>query len=394
MKNALLFTIAFFAIATAFSQKPYKEKASFDYIRLALQPLPSDIKNYKGEVILTYKEKVNGERDARQAQIDAANEKNAKARKEYDDKSFGEKLGNKALLGTKGPTIVDVPVHENYYPIIHNESSVAGTYLKINGYGSAPDNSLKITAYLDGFQYTTEEKMANKSVKKDGATVVVNTFAYLVRYKHPIKLIIETEAAGVIYEGYVEATNREMTAKTKYYHSREELQNYWTAGQNGFLGPLDTRISKLCMEATNDELNSLYGVSKITREISVWLVKGKKYDYADYQSAYEYAVMGYGKLDEEGSNAKAFEYIKKGIDGWEAALKESEPKNKKARVNNKVTAVTRLNLAEAYIWINDFSNAELQLDKTRFLDLNKFTKLAAKQKELVDDQKARFEANK
>ena len=128
MKNALLFIIAFFAIATAFSQKPYKEKASFDYIRLALQPLPSDIK--------TYKEKVNGERDARQAQIDAANEKNAKARKEYDDKSFGEKLGNKALLGTKGPTIVDVPVHENYYPIIHNESSVAGTYLKINGYGS------------------------------------------------------------------------------------------------------------------------------------------------------------------------------------------------------------------------------------------------------------------
>jgi hypothetical protein len=104
--------------------------------------------------------------------------------------------------------------------------------------------------------------------------------------------------------------------------------------------------------------------------------------------------MGYGKLAEEGSNAKAFEYIKKGIDGWEAALKESEPKNKKARVNDKVTAVTRLNLAEAYIWINDYSNAELQLDKTRFLDLNKFTRLAAKQKGLVDDQKARFEANK
>ena len=64
------------------------------------------------------------------------------------------------------------------------------------------------------------------------------------------------------------------------------------------------------------------------------------------------------------------------------------------RVNDKVTAVTRLNLAEAYIWINDYSNAELQLDKTRFLDLNKFTRLAAKQKGLVDDQKARFEANK
>ena len=394
MKNILLLIVALSTVTTSFSQKPYKEKATFDYTRLALQPLPAEIKNYKGEVILTYKESVTAERDARQAQIDAAVEENAAAQKAQDDKSFGQKLGEKHMLGKTGATKTEIPVHESYYPIIHNENSVAGTYLKVNGYGSAPDNVIKITAYLDGFQYSTEEKIANRSVKKEGGNIVVSTFAYLIRYKHPIKIKIETEAEGVIYEGYVEVTNKEMTVNTKYYDSRNALQRYWSSGKEGFLNSLDTKVSKLSMEATSDELNSLYGVTKVTRNISVWLIKGKKYDYADYQSAYEFAVMGYGKLTEEGSNAKAFEYIKKGISAWENALKESEPKNKKARVNDKVTAATRMNLSEAYIWINDYSNAELQLDKTRFLDLNKYSKLAKKQKVLLDDQKARFEANK
>tara|TARA_B100000809_G_C15007138_1_gene483638 strand:+ start:436 stop:654 length:219 start_codon:yes stop_codon:yes gene_type:complete len=47
-----------------------------------------------------------------------------------------------------------------------------------------------------------------------------------------------------------------------------------------------------------------------------------------------------------------------GIAIWETALEESNPGDNKSRINKKITALLYVNLAEAYMWMDDFDIAE------------------------------------
>jgi uncharacterized protein YegJ (DUF2314 family) len=64
-----------------------------------------------------------------------------------------------------------------------------------------------------------------------------------------------------------------------------------------------------------------------------------------------------------GSKDQVMADIKKAIAIWEKALTESNTKDRKGRVNENVTIATDQNLAEAYMWINDFRSAEMYLNR-------------------------------
>ena len=85
----------------------------------------------------------------------------------------------------------------------------------------------------------------------------------------------------------------------------------------------------------------------------------------------------------------------KSLEKWENAMKESTPKEKKSRVDNDVTFATIWNMAEAYMWINEYAKAKAILVKTAVLDLNnrEERKLEAL-KTFIDDQRTRFDLNK
>ncbi|HET6993201.1 MAG TPA: hypothetical protein VFJ43_17840, partial [Bacteroidia bacterium] len=119
----------------------------------------------------------------------------------------------------------------------------------------------------------------------------------------------------------------------------------------------------------NNLVNDKYGFAKITRKSVLNNVESKKMNYDDYQSAYDNAAAGYQLLatDKAGATAK----LKLAIDTWEKALLESNPSDKKARVDAGVTMATRFNLVEAYTMIGDFTNAQTQLDKINSSDPDK-----------------------
>ena len=85
----------------------------------------------------------------------------------------------------------------------------------------------------------------------------------------------------------------------------------------------------------------------------------------------------------------------KAIALWENAMKESQPSNKKARVDGDVTEITILNLIEAYIWKDDYLNAKAYIDKIKTLDPSRKGRRRLERYEpLLKANQARFEANK
>ena len=75
-------------------------------------------------------------------------------------------------------------------------------------------------------------------------------------------------------------------------------------------------------------------------------------------------------------------------------LKESNIKDKKARIDKNVTAAIYCNLAEAYIWLNEFDNAEINANKAIGVGVNKYEKHGRALIPFIRDVKNRFNANK
>jgi tetratricopeptide (TPR) repeat protein len=148
------------------------------------------------------------------------------------------------------------------------------------------------------------------------------------------------------------------------------------------------------MNIVKDELASRYGYSQMPRATTVINIKDKKVSYDDYNQAFEKATTAYSKLASQDKKAEATSELEKAVELWNNALKEADPKNKKARVDAKVEAATHLNCAEAYMWLNNFEEAEKHINKIKMLDISKYENLANELNAVIAEQKNRFNSNK
>jgi len=102
-----------------------------------------------------------------------------------------------------------------------------------------------------------------------------------------------------------------------------------------------------------------------------------------------FLMLGEDLLIEEGKKK-----IKDALVKFETILKESNVTDKKARINEDVTIAIYLNLLEANLWLNDFIACQkiilkLKTSNTSNRDERRMNRI----KELIDDQKIRYDAN-
>jgi hypothetical protein len=122
--------------------------------------------------------------------------------------------------------------------------------------------------------------------------------------------------------------------------------------------------------------------------------KEKKISYDEYALAYVNVVAGYNNIINSDNKAQSDADLKNAIRIWEKALTESDLANKKARINEKVTAVTMLNLAEAYMWLDDYRNSEMYLNKMSTINLaGRDKKMAQSIRAFMLDKKNRYDLN-
>jgi hypothetical protein len=110
-----------------------------------------------------------------------------------------------------------------------------------------------------------------------------------------------------------------------------------------------------------------FEVSK--RKSSLDYVKTKGEEYADVNEAYDAATMAFTMMGKTDDQAKA--KLQEAVSKWTKALAESDPENKKARIDKNVTISLGFNLLEAYFALRMVDEAETLIASQKKLDLSK-----------------------
>ncbi|RSK35303.1 hypothetical protein [Hymenobacter metallilatus] len=379
------------------AQSIESQKISFEYVRLPLVPLSGSVHTYHAEVVTRYQDAIAQQKAAHAAAVTTAETKAAEAKKEYKAQSFGAKAFNKIVLDEGKPKDAVLPAAD-YTPQVFDTQTLATTYVTVSGLQRTPgpDADLQVVVGLDGFTQgeIVQQAIQGSQMKIGGvATGDGIKHAYQVSYKSPLSVKVTAKDGTVLLEEQLEASTAYRKASTEAFATEAGLAKYWQANQMVFMRKLDDDLMKENMKLVAELLDSRLGQRTLTRSTRVVVVTDKNINYDEFPQAYEKAVMGYKLLAQPNRSADAAKQMQEALALWNKALAESNPKDKKARIDAKVTAATLLNAAEANLWLNNFDEAERLLVKLKLLDISRYTEAAKELDVLLQDQRTRYLAN-
>jgi hypothetical protein len=422
--------ICFLVLATSaqlLAQDVEKIETKFDFVQLPTKPLDKSVKNYTSKVIYNAEEKnaklladyeadkikaeetyqkdlrdydglvkkaeqdLEKEKAEYPAKLKAANDAYMKEMELYEQKSTLQKLADKQLAN-EGKPYKNLPrepylqapskpyKHEPTAPKLNkvfNLQQLAGTYLKMDGYTQGTSNAVNITAEMGDLE-VKEPEITSKDMTKfeNGKSISYKAYFAQVPYKRLIKLRVET-AQGVIYDEVPEEISKEKYIKSSgEFTSEYAIRNWWDSQKTRTIENLEMETVDKNMATINEVLNSNFAFKKKTHETVVLIVKDKKQDYSDLNTAYLALLEGYNQLTDDFEKKESKVKIAEAIAIYEKALTESDMENKKARINEEVTLAIYWNLIEAYIWNDDFAKAKTLYTKFSTFDAPKKHKKA------------------
>ncbi len=395
-----LLSAAFLLTVTAQAQSIDAQKVTFDYVRLPLVPVPAGTHTYSPEVVLRYVDAVKQQKADHESAVADAKSKAEQDKQEYKSQSLKEKALNRFLLDQHKPGEAVIPAAD-YTAQVYDAKTLATTYVNLSGLQRAqgPDGDLRVTVSLDGFTQgpiKSVEAKGGTQFKLGAATpgAAPTKHAYEMSYKSPVAVKVTAKDGTVLSDELIDATTSYSVAATEAFGNDDDLSKYWRKNQDAFLRQLDENLMKSNMKLVAEYLDNKFGQRSITRNTAIVVVTDKKINYDEYPQAYIKALMGYKMLADPTRAADARKQIGDAVALWDKALTESNPKDKKARIDEKVTAATLYNDAEANLWMNNFDEAELLLARLKLLDISHYNTLAKELSVVVQDQRIRYTANK
>jgi len=411
MNKLFYFLLTMLFCGSVVAQDVDDKKVNFEYIQLPSNPLKLSLKNYQSSVVFEYEPEVKAQKaayaqkvkaaedkyaadlaatEAKQKEADALYEKDLAA---YNAKSTGGKFANKLLLDEGKPVRKILPQpyksipEEGSYQKLFDGSVLASTYLKLDGFNKSAQNAIIVTGLLKGFQYFEPEmKTSTSQVTRNGQTFNETNYYYEVKYKHPMGLKIEVPGEGVVFNEYFDKLN-----EYKTYTSAKSKDSYFDLKST--ISVLEEKAVAENMKYVQSVLTEKYGYPKVKKEIEVSIVEGKKFQYPEYSQAYEAIITGLNQLSADPDKSVASQNLKSAITLWENALKESEPTNKKARINGNVTMATLFNIALVSIYSDDFVKGEIYINKILTSDPSKREARRAEElRNIMKDFKVRYDA--
>ncbi|MDQ3111430.1 MAG: hypothetical protein M3R17_16205 [Bacteroidota bacterium] len=414
----LLAGAAFLLSQPIIAQNIKDRDISFVYIQLPKEPVDKSIVNYQSNVVLSYaadnaakkadydaKMKIANEQydvdmKAWKIEDDAAEVRYQKEMTEYNKKSMAQKIADEKLLNQGKPVRQQPnrPYRNNpQAPNLkkdYDTQLLASSYLRLDGFINLPDNAVIITVTMYGFDciqphLVTEQKNMTRTVEGKQQPYTSTFYHYETSYKHPMSVKVEAPGKGVIFTQVIDAFNQFVVVKTAQSENKLPVNFDPVA----YVQNLEEKALTDNLKYINDLVNDKYGFARITRKTVLNNVESKKMNYDEFQAAFDNASVGYNMLatDKAGATAK----IWLAINAWEKALLESNPADKKARIDAGVTMATRFNLVDAYMMIGDYTNAGAQLDKINSAEPDKKERArSAELKLMLEDLKVRAAANK
>ncbi|WP_224999501.1 hypothetical protein [Cesiribacter sp. SM1] len=242
-------------------------------------------------------------------------------------------------------------------------------------------SSLEDAATLPGYEKTGEEngivtevslgwynipnypelKTTKRSEKRGDKSVEVEYYSYTIQFRYPMRLRV-LQGEQVVEDVFVRNSNDFAYAETKEFPNKAALYEYWKNSGSSFKSEVRNRELTANTSAIKTYLADQYGYVKTEMREEIKFVKEKKgaTDYAKLTSAFEIVNTATPKKV-EGDIYPSADYIAT-MDGavklWKEELAESDPDNRKARIDKKVTEAILKNLAISCYLTYRFSDAE------------------------------------
>lgn len=362
------------------SQNVKSDKVEYIYIRLPLNPLSLPVKNYQSFVFATYEEK-NAEKiaayeaekkkaeDEYQAEMAAypalvqeAKDKYAYELDEWNKKSLGEKVVEKQILNENNKPVEHIPseprlrsVAEPKLQTSYDYPTIADTWLHLYGYEKKPEQAVQIQVTIFGYDYTQPRQI---SVTKNETSIVngqtsthaVTYYHIEFSYRHPMSFTVTAPDGNIL----MNLTPQELNTY-KIYKSPE---NEKPADINSELlvKTYEEQIFQRNLFFIDSLINDKYGNTPTSKIAELFYVKEKDEVYKDLLIAFNDATSGL-KLMVDNKEAGTTK-MNNAISLWQTALKESDPQNKKARIDKEITIAICFNLLECYFALGETAEAE------------------------------------
>lgn len=380
-----------------FGQNIDEQNVSFQYAQKPLylinQAVPYEVEldlvlyNQKREDSLTRYEYVKGLYDRKYENWLYA--KNSVDKTYFLDMSAWEKarMSNASLPQPVRAPYSEQPFKdEQLFPIVPEklDQAIAEKTIQLAGFNKGEDGVklIFIPEGLSNVKIETKGKNAGFSSKTK----------YSLSYSNPYSIKILLPNGEEIYtkRGGEELLVFEMGSfANEYEYEYWKVDNYNQMWQS----ILQNSLVKSLQEANND-FNGFIGLPIKQIDLAIYTVKKfKNFDYSDFTKAYTFAKDGYLSLT-NGSQETANAQLKKAIEIWERAERESALDERKTRINKKVSAVVYVNLAQAYMWSKDFNKADYYIQKAIDLGVFSYDSVAQKLKTISDEMRNRELANK
>ena len=224
----------------------------------------------------------------------------------------------------------------------------------IVGFNKVDNSDYQFTIEIEEYplQYTDSEKQTEViKEKKDGVEKSYNFYHYTstISYKYNLKVI---DKDGNTIFGKEFSGNKDIVSK-KSKSATEAYKSYSSKRKEIGKNILPDQAEKI-----NDYINDQIGFPKKDYFVQGYLVKPKKYEYKEFDQAFEMFNQALELIkSDESKTAETMETLKPAIELWENVLKESDVENKKARINEKVTCAALYNIATSYMICKDYPKA-------------------------------------
>ncbi len=401
MKKSSLLIFYLFISFYGHTQTVKDYKVPFSYIQLPIEPLNKDITSYDVVFEDDFQQANQDTLAAYNTRLEAAKKEQASLLEIWNkdrlriDRLYLSEMAVWEKAVNSGNAMVQ-PVKQPYpdYPLLKPvalavltnevESDYCSSKINLSGYEKGPAGVV-ITLTHHGFQ-------SAKIVKKISGSASLKRYKYTAHFKMPVQVKIVAPIQGLIYEKnyyFNESTELIKSEKSQY-----DFQLWWMDNEEKYWKSLQNKLLNNILSNLNSHVNTNYGFPQKSSESEIYVIKKyKDYDYASMVDAMSLAKKGYLDLINEVDKKSAKESLLKAIEIWEKDLEESNLNENKTRINKKSTALLYANLAEAYMWFEDFDKADLYINKAITLGVLKYKNHCKRLQDRMGNLKKRYSAN-
>ncbi|MDA9881940.1 hypothetical protein N9C33_04010, partial [Crocinitomicaceae bacterium] len=186
-------------------------------------------------------------------------------------------------------------------------------------------------------------------------------YKYTAKYQMPVGIIVASPTEGILMETTM--FTEEKSYKMANQKSQYDYELYMMDHKDDLFLKLESTARTEVLSDLNNAINSQFGYVMKSRKAEIYSVKKfKSYDYTDVTNAYSIATSALSKVSQDRDRSGAMDKLEEAINAIKLILEESNPNDKKTRINPKVTAMLHCNLAELLIWQGEFDRADASVN--------------------------------